>query len=291
MIRAAISMKNILQRSEAFALTFTFIALSAAFCFGARAAVPEPFEFKDGDRVLFIGDTFFEREAEYGHIETRLTAAFPDRNVTFRNLAWAADTPMGRSRASFDWGKSEDDWLKRVKEQVALVKPTVAFLSYGMTAALEGGEAGIPKFKADLGKLMDAIEEVSGQKMKFVLLGPTLQERHVAGSLSNLAFGRNTFETDNPIRAADAAVRDLSLQRGVTFVSLLKVYERVVEDDIAPRTVNGFAPDDRGNAWASLEIIKQLGLSDLRFEHVVVGVVNDQAAVSARFGDELRQLW
>src|SRR6267143_3495666 len=91
-------MKTILQLTDALAHRFTFVALSAALCLGARAAALEPFELKDGDRVLFIGDTFFEREVEYGHIETRLTAAFPDRNITFRNLAWAADTPMGRSR-------------------------------------------------------------------------------------------------------------------------------------------------------------------------------------------------
>ena len=143
--------------------------LLAANTFGA------PFELQDGDRVLFIGDTFFEREADYGYIEARLTAAFPNRNVTFRNLAWAGDTPMGRARASFDWNKSEDEWLKRVKEQVALVKPTVAFLSYGMTGALQDGEAGVPKFRADLAKLMDAIQEVSGQNVRFVLLSPTAQ--------------------------------------------------------------------------------------------------------------------
>jgi hypothetical protein len=144
------------------------------------AADAPKFELRDGDRVLFIGDTFFEREVDYGHLETRLTAAFPDRHVTFRNLGWAADTPLGRSRASFDWNKPEEEWLKRVKEQIALVKPTVAFLSYGMTAALELAEtpaaeqpAKLEKFKADLGKLMDAIEEVSGQEVRFVLVGPS----------------------------------------------------------------------------------------------------------------------
>src|SRR5262245_2258996 len=129
------------------------------FVFLAVDAFAAPFELQDGDKVLFIGDTFFEREVDYGYIETRLTAAFPDRNITFRNLAWAGDTPMGRARASFDWNKSEDEWLKRVKEQVALLKPTVAFLSYGMTGALQDGEAGTAKFRTDLAKLMDAIDE------------------------------------------------------------------------------------------------------------------------------------
>src|SRR5947208_4747254 len=154
-------MKTVFQLTRPLAHSLAGLALIAALCPSALAASNDPLELKNGDRVLFIGDTFFEREVDYGHIETRLTAAFPDRNVTFRNLGWAADTPLGRSRASFDWNKPEDDWLKRVKEQVALVNPTVAFLSYGMTTALESGAgvspaeqaASIEKFKTDMNKL------------------------------------------------------------------------------------------------------------------------------------------
>ena len=152
------------------------VLLALGQLLSAVAAAP-PFELRDGDRVLFIGDTFFEREVDYGCIEARLTAAFPDRNITFRNLGWAADTPMGRARASFDWNKTEDDWLKRVKDEIALVKPTVAFLSYGMTASLESGKAGIARFKSNLEKLMDTISEVSGQTVRFVLLGPVPHDR------------------------------------------------------------------------------------------------------------------
>ncbi|PYJ96389.1 MAG: hypothetical protein DME23_21025, partial [Verrucomicrobia bacterium] len=204
---------------------FTLFALCAALWLPARAAVPEPFELQDGDRVLFIGDTFFEREVDYGHIETRLTAAFPDRNITFRNLAWAADAPMGRSRASFDWNKPEEEWLRRVKEQVALVKPTVAFLSYGMTAALEQSSAGVSparqtaaleKFNADMKKLMDAIEEVSGstpdrpKKVRFVLLGPNRGDPTKAGE-----------SLLRSLKAYDAAIKEVAASRHAYFVSLL----------------------------------------------------------------------
>ena len=66
-------------------------------------------ELKDGDRVVFLGDTFLERESDYGHLEAALTRKFSDRNVTFRNLAWAGDTPMGKARASFDWNKADSE--------------------------------------------------------------------------------------------------------------------------------------------------------------------------------------
>ena len=47
------------------------------------------FELHDGDRVVFIGDTFMEREQYYGHIELALAAQFPDSKITFRNLGWS----------------------------------------------------------------------------------------------------------------------------------------------------------------------------------------------------------
>jgi glucose/arabinose dehydrogenase len=182
----------------------------------ASAADAPKFELKDGDRVLFIGDTFFEREGDYGHIETRLTAAFPNRNVTFRNLAWAGDTPMGKARASFDWNKSEADWLKRVKEQVALAKPTVAFLSYGMTAALELAETKaedqpekLEKFKADLGTLMDAIDEVCGQKVRFVLLPPLQQQGQRPDSANSKALSEVAAGIDAVARAKSAVFADV----------------------------------------------------------------------------------
>ena len=47
------------------------------------------FELKDGDRVAFLGDTLIERMQVHNHLELRLTTAWPDRNITFRNLGWS----------------------------------------------------------------------------------------------------------------------------------------------------------------------------------------------------------
>ena len=79
--------------------TFLLTVACLAFSVFARA---ESFEIKDGDRVLFLGDTLLEREGTYGYLETRMVEQFPDRKFTVRNLAFSADTPLGWSRASFD---------------------------------------------------------------------------------------------------------------------------------------------------------------------------------------------
>jgi len=227
-----------------------------------------PFGLRDGDRVLFIGDTFFEREVDYGHIEARLTAAFPESSITFRNLAWAADTPLGRSRASFDWNKSEDDWLKRVKEQVALVKPTVAFLSYGATEALELLEtpsadqaAKLARFKTDLGRLMNAITEVSGHPVRFVLLGPARRERYADGRDDAVRSTTPPPDSDACINTVSAAIQEVAAARHATFISLLDIYQHTARRDRAPRTEGGSAPNELGNAWAAWTILHQLDLT------------------------------
>jgi len=154
-----------------FLLTLTCLVLAAV----GPAKSAEPFEIKDGDRVLFLGDTLLEREGTYGYLETRMAEQFPDRRFTVRNLAFSADTPLGWSRASFD---PPAKGFERLKEQLALVKPTVVFLGYGMAASLQemtdrsqdwtlnrdparyGAEPmSAARFKKELAQCMDAIVE------------------------------------------------------------------------------------------------------------------------------------
>ena len=175
-------MRSLIVLALTFALLATLTPLRAA----------EPFEIKDGDRVLFLGDTLLEREGTYGYLETRMHEQFPDRHFIVRNLAFSADTPLGWSRASFDPAAKGFD---RLKEQIALVKPTVVFLGYGMAASLQEmtDRSGDPtlnpdpvrygaepmsaaRFKRELGQLMDTIVEenkaAGGPGVRFVLIAP-----------------------------------------------------------------------------------------------------------------------
>jgi hypothetical protein len=85
-----------------------FIFLLAMLCpaLAFAAAPTKPFELREGDRVVFLGDTLMEREKDFGYIELMITLRFPERHVTFRNQGWSTDTPVGISRVSFDWPKA-----------------------------------------------------------------------------------------------------------------------------------------------------------------------------------------
>src|SRR5262245_41938379 len=99
------------------------------FCLTAAAVEADdpqakPFEFKDGDRVVFLGSTWIEREQLWGYWETALTTLYPDKKITFRNLGRSGDTVGGDAWAGFDSPKEGyQRRLKLVNDQ----KPTVIF--------------------------------------------------------------------------------------------------------------------------------------------------------------------
>ena len=79
-----------------------FLAALAVLVLGASPASAQStnaFELREGDRVVLLGDTFIEREQRHGFIEHMLVSHFPGRRITFRNLGWSADTPLGVARA------------------------------------------------------------------------------------------------------------------------------------------------------------------------------------------------
>jgi hypothetical protein len=127
------------------------------------------FELRDGDRVVLLGGTLIEREQRYGYWETALTAAYPERNVTFRNLGWSGDTVWGESRGMFD---PPEKGYERLVELARELKPTVIVLGYGNVEAF-AGEAGLASFIEQYGRLID---DLSSTGARFVLLAPLTME-------------------------------------------------------------------------------------------------------------------
>ena len=102
------------------------IALALSLTAGLIHA-DETIGFKKGDRVVFVGPTFVERTARFGHLETALTLAMPEKELIFRNLGWSADTVMGESRGYEKPQSGYANLLRSIRES----KPTLLFLAYG----------------------------------------------------------------------------------------------------------------------------------------------------------------
>jgi hypothetical protein len=174
------------------------------------------FELKDGDRVVFLGNTLIEREQKYGYWELMLTMAWPERNVTFRNLGWSGDTVWGESRAGFG---SHADGFKKLVEEVNAAKPTVIFVGYGNVEAFDG-EKGLPKFIEGFGKLLDELEKT---KARIVVLGPTLQAASVS---PNAAAGKYNMD----VALYSEAIQKTCVARSHRFVELITPSKQIHAD-------------------------------------------------------------
>jgi len=216
-----------------------------------------PFELREGDRVVFLGDTLMEREQQYGWIELMLTTRFPDRNITFRNLGWSADTPAGDSRFGLSLLQAglepaDEGWNQLVK-QLEHAKPTVVFVGYGMANSF-AGESGLPKFKADYLRLLDTLERIS-PGVRLVLLGPIAHNdlfSGIRGAVSPAAERAHNQE----LEAYARAIQETAELRNARFVSL----SRLVGSSNTFWTENGIHLNSYGYTLAAQQIQKALGL-------------------------------
>jgi lysophospholipase L1-like esterase len=160
----------------------------AALGGASRLPAADPFEFKDGDRVVLLGSTLIEREQKYGYWELMLTLRNKDKNVTFRNLGWSGDTVFGEARNGFD---ESPKGFERLVSLTKELKPTVIVVCYGHNESFEG-KAGVPKFTTGLEKLLDALAPI---KARVMLMSPT------------------PFENTGPVKDAEAKNSNLALYR------------------------------------------------------------------------------
>lgn len=219
----------------------------------APAAKPEKkvFEFKDGDRLVLIGNTVIEREQRYGTFEPRLALALGDLKVSVRNLAWSGDTVFGHARSYF--GPPEEG-LQRLTGHLELLKPTVVMLCYGSEMAFEG-LGGLPDFLTGYRNLLELIRKhAPGARMIIVspppleTLPPPLPDQ--TGANKNISSFRD-------------ALRKFALSQNTSFVDLFELMGGVPKpgQTAQPLTENGVHYTRAGYEKLSTQLVAGLGLT------------------------------
>lgn len=112
-------MKKLVQ---ALSCCFPLAVLALATAPAALPALPS-FQLKNGDRVLFYGDSITEQRYYPVAIETYVRTRFPDLKATFRNSA------VGGARVTGNWTAPVDLSLKR---DVFPFKPDIVTIMLGM---------------------------------------------------------------------------------------------------------------------------------------------------------------
>ncbi|MFP6899950.1 MAG: GDSL-type esterase/lipase family protein, partial [Opitutales bacterium] len=202
-----------------------------------------PITFEKGDRVVFVGGTFVERMARFGYLETSLTLALPDKELTFRNLGWSADTVKGESRGYDKPQTGYSNLLANVRK----ANPTLLFLAYG---AAESWEQKPASFATEYQRLLDELKPLGA---RIVLASPILQED----------WGKplpDPSQHNADLRAYAAAIAELAKKNALLYLDLLDL----VKPDVpkAKRlTMNSLQLADSGHRRLAAVFLEKLGLS------------------------------
>jgi putative heme-binding domain-containing protein len=221
---------------------FLIVLISATVLHAADPAKPASgFELKPSDHICIIGNSLAERMQPDGWLETLLYARFPKHNLVIRNLGYPGDevggytekpNPNFRMR-SMDYGTA-DQWLagsapipqpkklttldhvRQNRFELTDTKADVIFAFFGYNESF-AGEAGLPKFKADLESFIKhtLAQKYNGKSApRLVLFSPLFQE-HLPNR--NLPDGD---ENNKRLQVYTAAMAEVSKANNVAFVDL-----------------------------------------------------------------------
>ncbi len=221
-------------------------AILAVAILGAPAGPAQEarLELRKGDRVVFVGNTFAERLQLFGYLETGLLLAYPDLDLSFRNLAWSADEITLQPRP-LNFG----DLHGHLRGQEA----DVVFLFYGANEAF-AGEEGLETFRTELRLFLDDLKahRYSGEPPRLVLVSPIPQEGARGGPDPELYNAH--------ARAYAATMSEVAAQSGVPFVDLFEPMERTFEESAEPLTRNGMHLGAEGYRLATAALLRSLGI-------------------------------
>jgi len=121
---------------------FVFSLVSVAAL--AASACAGEFRIRDGDRVVFLGDSITEQMLYTTYIEAYVLTRYPEWKLSFRNVGWGGDTSWLRQRAHPDENRLfaadevrqqemvEDSVGRGLKRDVLPLRPTFVAVKFGM---------------------------------------------------------------------------------------------------------------------------------------------------------------
>ena len=218
------------MKSISRSLTPLALALTALAAAPVHAQLP----LKPEDVVCSIGNGLADRMQHDGWVETLIQSQSAGKKLTFRELAITGDTVTNRPR--HEGFSSPEDYLKLCKADVIF-----GFFGYNESFA---GEAGVGKFKADLGAMIDKYRgmQFNGESApRIVLFSPVAFENHRSPNLPNGAA------TNVNLALYTGAIKQVAEEKGVAFVDLFSASQAKYAAAAAPLTLNGVHLLPEGN--------------------------------------------
>lgn len=189
-------------------------------------------EFQKGDSIAILGNVLPDRSQHFGWLETMITEANADKDLTFRTLAFSGDEVQTWHRVD-EFG-TRDEWLAKVKADVI-------FAFYGNNESFKGYE-GLNEFKKNLDTFLKETKakNYSGKAApRIVLFSPIALEKLSSPSLPPVD------EKNTNLQNYTAAMNEVASANGVTFVDIFAPSQKAYGSK--PLSLNGLYLTEQGD--------------------------------------------
>ncbi len=204
--------------------------------------------FQENEKVVFLGNAFFENAIDNGEIETALAIRFPEKNITFRNIGWSGDNVHAhartRARGGGRFGDPEQGF-EILTQQISDLKPNKIFIAYGFNESFDN-EAGIDAYRKGLTRLLEMLSQHSPE---LILISALPMEKGF-GIPEEQIEARNT-----ELKKYVETTQEVSLKGNYHFVDLYTPFSKETA-----YTTNGIHLSVSGYRKAADMIAQSLGL-------------------------------
>jgi lysophospholipase L1-like esterase len=243
------------------------------------ASIAAEFFIKDGDRVVFLGDSITEQRLYTTYLEAYALTRHPEWNLWFRNVGWGGDTSWLRQRARQEEktdekrlfaadGAAQQEMVefavgRGLKRDVLPLKPTVVTVKFGMN------DHSYQKFREDIFKAYVRSQtelakelEAAGARVAFLTPQPIEDKQDKRPD-------PDKEEKNQSLRQFSDGLKEVAAKTGALFVDQFDPYMAIMlrERDAEPTAFIGGGdavhPGPAGQTIMAWAVLKGLGATPL----------------------------
>ena len=208
----------------------------------------QTFEFRDNERVAFVGGSLAERMNLFGHFESLLQSNFGEKKLLIRNFGWPADE-VGKQQRPNDYTK--------IDNPLEVFSPELFICYFGFNEHFAGSsDKDVAKFVKDYKSWMETHRKKfskDGRPVRFVLVSPIPFEK-TSDELLPVAKNNN----DN-LKPYVSAIEKLAKEMKLPYVDLFNTQiEKFTENGDLDLTINGVHLNEAGDELIAESMAAQL---------------------------------
>ena len=228
-----------------------FILLNFAIqsCLFAVEHPVERFEFRQNERVAFVGGSLAERMNLFGNFELFLHSTFPEKKLVVRNFGWPADE-VGNQQRPNNYTLIDDPMQE--------FGPELFICFFGFNESFSGtSEEAVAKFVNDYKNWIDKHAKMYSKPerpARFILASPIPFEKQENVLLAD------PRESNPGLEVYSKAIKDLASELKIPFVNLYAPLLETFQNGMpgSNLTINGIHLNNTGDGVIATQLMEQL---------------------------------